>query len=185
MKNRDAILTEASNGNLAALDFLKAFARRAHWVDDLCDRDQCWDGPWYAPEKFAQEEADWLTVLTGNPFFLAHRAQLVPSMVLALSAWADSHKFSAGQESVLKGQWHEVVWLVAWLTGGWEAMRQACANREYSVDVPIGVNKPGYSTMFYDGKTVCRHQPLGPMCGECLAKDAAAADKEGANGALR
>lgn len=143
--DRDEILTKASNGNSDALAFLRAFARRAHWVDDLADRDNVpgvWgdrDVAWYQPERFAEEEAHWLTTLATNPFFLTHRAQLVPCMVLALSAWVDSHGRPPGQESVLKAGWHEVVWLVAWLTGGWAAMRKACMDREFDVEIMISM----------------------------------------------
>ncbi len=130
---RDEILQAASHGNAAALEFLRVFARRAHWVDDLADRDTSKSGradgslgmtalgP--APSDLAEFEAEWLLCLSANPFFLAHRAQLVPAMVLALNAWVDSEAMRSAAADVVKGQWHEVVWLVAWLTGGWTKLR--------------------------------------------------------------
>jgi hypothetical protein len=142
MKNRDEILTEAANGNVEALNFLRAFARRAHWVDDLADQDKSTDNP----IALAQEEANWLLCLSSNAFFLAHRAQLVPAMILALNTWCDSHKFPAQQRDILKAQWHEVVWLVAWLTGGWNALRMVTtSHREFDFEVPIKAEKWTYT----------------------------------------
>lgn len=123
---RDEILQAASNGNAAALEFLRAFATRAHWVDDLYDeilthRELA---------VMAAMESEWLLTLSGNPFFLANRAALVPAMLLALNAWVDSEDIRGAKRGspdfadVVKGQWHEVVWLVAWLTGGWRKMRE-------------------------------------------------------------
>ncbi len=116
--DRDTILQAAANGNAGALEFLRCFARRAHWVDDIADA--ICERPAY---KVAEMEAEWLLCLASNPFFLAHRAQLVPAMVLALNAWVDSDNQKPMVRDVVKGQWHEVVWLVAWLTGGWNKLR--------------------------------------------------------------
>jgi hypothetical protein len=127
-----AILEAAAGGNATALEFLHAFARRAHWVDDLADadREQVW-----RPADYAARETEWLLALAGNAFFLAHRAQLVPVMVLGLRAWADSAKFPREQEAVLKGQWHETVWCVAWLTGGWDRLSKVTAKcRAFDVE---------------------------------------------------
>lgn len=141
MKDRDEILTMAASGNADALAFLRAFSRRAHWVDDLRDRDHIDitgnpNAPWYCSHRFADEEANWLTAIAGNPFFLLHRAQLIPAMISALSAWADSESFPPEQQAVLKAQWHEVVWIVAWLTGGWRRMREVCREcREFDIEL--------------------------------------------------
>ena len=134
--NRDEILTAAANGNASALEFLRVFARRAHWVDDMVDED---DPPGIRcnANVIATMESEWLLTLSGNPFFLAHRAQLVPAMVLALNAWVDSEADSwrADAEAVIKGQWHEVVWLVAWLTGGWQHLRATSGKfRDYDFE---------------------------------------------------
>lgn len=144
--NRDEILTAAANGNASALEFLRVFARRAHWVDDVVDGDGKGDirdplrGRPFA-DSMAAYECEWLLTLSGNPFFLAHRAQLVPAMVLALNAWVDSNRSQGTGDrdqvvrDVVKGQWHEVVWLVAWLTGGWTTMREVSGKyRDYDFE---------------------------------------------------
>lgn len=116
--DRDDILQAAAKGNASALEFLRVFARRAHWVDDLKDGDKLDAGATYSAEAFLKNESEWLLTLSGNAFFLAHRAQLVPAMILALNAWVDSERMPHPTCDVVKGQWHEVVFLVAWLVGG-------------------------------------------------------------------
>ena len=141
--SRDDILKVAAHGNAAALEFLRAFATRAHWIDDLRDADNLPEGGRHLAGDIAQRESEWLLTIAGNPFFLANRAALVPAMLLALNAWVDSEsaKCVAGgglreadrvlqvTRDIVKGQWHEVVWLVAWLTGGWQHLR--ATSREF------------------------------------------------------
>lgn len=136
--NRDEILQAAAHGNVAALEFLRSLAARAHWIDDLRDRDKVDKGGWYEADGFAIAEAEWLLMLSSNPFFLTHRAALVPVLLLALNAWADSEGIewdSSDVRDVIKGQWHEVVWLVAWLTGGWAHLRDTTSRyRSYDLE---------------------------------------------------
>lgn len=155
--NRDEILQAAAKGNASALEFLRVFARRAHWVDDLVDAEFPYRSEMQGPLKgveckyVAESEMEWLLCLSANQFFLAHRAQLVPAMLLALTAWVDSNapfkfKHGGGQEQeehwyiqrdVIKGQWHEVVWLVAFLVGGTEHLRTITAKfRSYDFEEP-------------------------------------------------
>lgn len=130
---RDEILTAAANGNAAALQFLQVFAKRAHYVDDLTDE----RGP-ANPFELAANEEEWLLCLSSNPFFLAHKAQLVPAMVVALNAWVDSNGMLGAPRDVVKGQWHEVVFLVAWLTGGWSRLRGVSAQfRSYDFEEDV------------------------------------------------
>lgn len=140
--NRDEILTAAANGNASALEFLRVFAHRAHFIDDVVDQDKPMSEIREDRVKgMAYNECEWLLTLSGNPFFLAHRAQLVPAMVLALNAWVDSEAWQGVgdklqvQRDVVKGQWHEVVWLVAWLTGGWTKLREVSGRyRDYDFE---------------------------------------------------
>lgn len=142
---RYEIVTTAANGNAAALEFLNAFERRAHWVDDIVDLDRDFAvAVSDRAKEAAHHEQEWLLCISSNAFFLAHRAQLVPAMLLALNAWVDSESIewdSPDVRDVVKGQWHEVVWLVAWLTGGWLKLREVSGKyREYDLedrDLPI------------------------------------------------
>lgn len=132
--DRDEILKAAANGNAAALEFLRVFARRAHLVDDVADDVlRVW-----MPKELADAEMEWLLCLATNPFFQQFKAQLVPVMVLALSAWVDSGNFTGDRQDIVKGQWHEVVWLVALLTGGPQHMSTVSSQfREYDFELMI------------------------------------------------
>ena len=121
--SRERILVAAAKGNAAALEFLRVFARRAHWLDDVADGDKLDFGARYSPHDIGDHESEWLLTVGGNPFFIAHRAQLVPAMILAINAWVDSDRFPDVQRDVIKGQWHEVVWLVAFIVGGLEHLK--------------------------------------------------------------
>lgn len=136
--SRQTILAAAAHGNGPALEFLKAFTARAHWLDDLADGDKCDVGARPDPETIARHEFSWLLCLTGNAFFVANRAALVPVMALALNAWVDSGRaeFTKHRQcDVIKGLYHEVVWMTALLTGGWEALRMASSVfRAYDIE---------------------------------------------------
>jgi hypothetical protein len=136
--NRDEILLHAAHNNGDALLFLRAYARRAHWVDDLCDRDKLDAGEHYEAGQLAGMEIEWLLAISGNPFFLANKTALVPAMVIAANAWADSEQSSLKNSTVgdvVKGQWHEVVYLTALLTGGWGWLRQTSSKfRAYDLE---------------------------------------------------
>lgn len=140
--DRDTILQAASNGNALALDFLRAFARRAHWVDDIADGDanryeSSTQSPLPTPEKLCEMEAEWLLMLAGNVWFIEHRAKLVPLMLQALNAWVDSQQFGhkPDAQAVMKGMWHEVVWAVALCAGGKDHQRAVSARyRSYDFE---------------------------------------------------
>ncbi len=158
MKTRDEILTEAANGNDNALAFLRAWATRVHWIDDLADRDALDRRPeeWYLPGHFSTHEVEWLTTIVSNPFFLAHQQKLLPTMLASYGSWVDSHGFPAEQQSVLKAQWHEVVWIVALLTGGYNHMRKVAAtNRQFDVDVVVPISSEAVCPCC--GVSNCRH----------------------------
>lgn len=128
---RIEILTAAANGNATALAFLMVFAERAHWLDDLVD-----EATKATAQQVAEAEERWIMCLATNTFFLTHRAALLPAMVLALNAWVHSEGVdNPVEQAVVKGQWHEVVWLVAWLTGGWMKLRDVSSTfRKYDVE---------------------------------------------------
>ena len=134
---KEAIIIIAANGNAAAQAFLEVFVRRAHYLDDLEDEPKVL--------RIADFESEWLFTLAGNPFFVAHREQLVPLMILALNAWADSNKMAAGPvRDVVKGLWHEVVYMTAFIVGGWPHLRAVtAAAREYDLEVLQGVSVTG------------------------------------------
>lgn len=176
--DRDTILVAASNGNAQALEFLRVFARRAHWVDDLADGDRSDRDGKFAVYRLAEMEAEWLICVSSNPFFLAHRAQLVPAMVLALNAWVDSDAHMGRVRDVVKGQWHEVVWLVAWLTGGWNKLRDTSSKfRAYDFEPASSKKSNGdphglqaaarLVALDEQTKRERQHRPIGQTCAGC------------------
>jgi len=129
---REEIIKRASGGSTEAHRFLTAYARRAHWLDDLIDQDKADTITGPQAERLAEEEAHWITEIATNAFFQSHRDRLLPVMLLGLNAWVDSEKCHGGQRAGLKGLWHETVYAVAMLTGGWPALRSLTSTaREY------------------------------------------------------
>lgn len=157
--SRDEILKLAAKDDPGALSFLTAYARRAHYIDDLVDSPS-------APRDVAFEEASWAFELCANQFFLAHREKLLPLMLAGMNAWADSNRMEPGPiRDVVKGYWHEVIWHVAFIRGGWSHMREVSGRcREYDIeherseppDEPRRC-KPGYAV----GKALGKEVPDG------------------------
>lgn len=116
------IIAACARGNRDAEVFLGVFVRRAHFLDDLAD--EIWlEQKGDVAAKIAAHETEWLLQVAGNPFFQKHRDFLSIPMVLALGAWADSNAMNGPAADVLKAQYHEVAWAVAFLVGGYEHMR--------------------------------------------------------------
>ena len=117
----------ASGGNAAARDWLRAWYRFCHLLDDLVDRDT----PAPVPANVvAASMVDFVQQMSFNPFYGMHKAQLFGLVVQAANAWVDSEE-GAQPKDVLKGMWHEVVYHTAYITGGWTALRAVSAHREY------------------------------------------------------
>lgn len=138
MMMTQAQLLEVAKGNADAAGFLAAFQGKAHLMDDVVDRD--------VPERMDREhvlvELDWLLALTQNPFVQSHRGQLVPVIVLGMNAWLDANQWEVSVDKrkrtaadVLKGFYHEVMYLVALLCGGFDHMRAMSAKyRSYDFE---------------------------------------------------
>lgn len=128
---------EIANGDESAAAFAAAFVARAHLVDDIEDGDKP-----VPSDSLVAGEVDWLVTLAGNRFFNEHKAALVPAMVMGLNAWRDSNAWRRNVDArkrrasdVLKSFYHEVVYLVAFLTGGLEHMQKISGKyREYDME---------------------------------------------------
>lgn len=118
-------LLEIAAADTDAAEFLRVFQEKAHLVDDQEDHDEP------TPlERVAEVETAWLVTLASNPFFTRNSNILTPTIVLGLNAWVDATKWSISTlrekrraVDVLKGYYHEVAYLVAFLTGGQGHMR--------------------------------------------------------------
>jgi hypothetical protein len=121
------ICTKASKGNPDALRFCAAWCQFCRVVDDWADRDRE-----RTLEDVCARLMTFVIEVAGNPFFCAHKAQLIGLMIQSVNAWLDSENSAGAKRDVLKGFYHEVVYHVAFITGGWEALRELTAQaREY------------------------------------------------------
>lgn len=118
-------LMEVSKNTQDAADFLMAFQSKAHLLDDVidCDVERTED-------EHANVELNWMFVLARNPFFQTHAEKILPVLALGMNAWQDSNvlrksvrKRDRIMADVVKGVYHEVLWLVALICGGYEHMR--------------------------------------------------------------
>lgn len=124
-------------GNEVAERFVRVFVDHCHLLDDLVDNDKPWDD-----ERIIASEINWMMELCGNPFFLAHKPQLVPLIVTGFNAWLDANRWEKDTDTrrrlsadVVKGIYHEVVHYCAFACGGWAHMREVTSRlREYDFD---------------------------------------------------
>ncbi len=124
-------------GNEAAERFCKVFVAHCHLLDDLVDGDKPWDD-----ERIIASEINWLMELCGNPFFLAHKPQLISLIATGFNAWLDANRWAKDNDSrkalasdVVKGIYHEVVHYCALACGGWKHLREVTTRfREYDFD---------------------------------------------------
>ncbi len=138
----DEIATYVCQGNKDAEKFCRSFVAYCHLLDDCVDRDQPCDA-----ERVARESIDFIVQLSANPFFIAHKAQLIGLIIQGFRAWADSNlpKYGDGitspsvergcERDIIKGYYHEVVYHVAAILGGWEHLRKVTEMcREYNFE---------------------------------------------------
>ena len=135
--NRTEIIAKAAAGRPDALEFLQVYTDRAHLIDDIVDKDRE-----VTAEALAESEMRWMFTLSKNPFFLAHKDKLLPLMASGMNAWLDSNGMEDGPaKDVVKGTWHEVVWQVALICGGWRYMRAVsgqCRDWDFEpINVPL------------------------------------------------
>jgi hypothetical protein len=119
------MVEELCAGNTAAQEFCTVFIVWCHLVDDTVDRDK----PLPDLETFARVMLEAATVFAFNPFFQEHREKLLPLIIQGTKAFEDSLAWASHSEpckrraaDVLKGQYQEVLWHVAYLVGGYDHM---------------------------------------------------------------
>ena len=130
----EQIITMAANGNQQASDFAAAWVKFCQMLDNCYDRDTL-----VTDDAMGKITVQWMTEMCGNEFFLQHRAMLFGLMVTSVNAWVDSNRRQGLERHVLAGMYHEVVYLVAFLTGGWTHLRHVTSEcREYKQEVQHG-----------------------------------------------
>ncbi len=131
------ILRFVCNGDRNAELFCEAFVEWCHWIDDVVDKDKGWSA-----QDSIEVNLKILMTIPANPFFDRHKASLVPLIIQAFRAWVDSTRMERAPDvrdrraaDVLKSYYHEVIWHVAFLTGGFDHMTQVTRRcRQFSYD---------------------------------------------------
>lgn len=126
-----------ANGNELAADFVYAFVGYCHLLDDIIDKDKPVDD-----ERLIRENIVFLEAVIVNPWARERMTLFWPLLVTSFNAWLDSNKWEKEgtldqqrDADVVKGIYHEIVFWVAYLTGGWEHLRKVSSeNREYDHD---------------------------------------------------
>jgi hypothetical protein len=131
------ILKVVCAGNADALAFCETLVGWLHWIDDVTDGDHV------TPTETIRINLSALIAFGANSFFQAHRTSLMGLLTQACCAWLDSEDWSRRKSAqdrraadVLKSTYHEVVWHVAYLVGGWNHLRAVTAVcRAYDFEV--------------------------------------------------
>jgi hypothetical protein len=126
-----------TNNNEKAWGFVQLFAERSHDIDDMIDL-----GKVESDEKLIEAELKWMLELSSNPFYQAHSSFLMPIIIVSCSAWLDANRWEQSEDEVkrvhsdvLKSHYHEVIFAVVYLCGGWNAMREfSKLHRQYQQD---------------------------------------------------
>lgn len=120
---------EVCKGDKSATQFCLIFVQWCHWIDDLIDKDKLW-----LPQDTVRINLEALLLFSENEFFQRHKVKLMPMIISSFAAFADSNKWEKREKvqdrraaDILKSYYHEVVWQVAYLCGGWEHMRAVTA----------------------------------------------------------
>lgn len=123
----EQIITMAANGNQPAEDFARAWYQTCRMLDDAYDRDTL-----VTDDRIAGVMVRFMTELMGNDWFAQHRAMFYGVMVVSSNAWLDANRRAGAERAVLAGMYHEVIYLVAYVTGGWQHLRSVTSEcREY------------------------------------------------------
>lgn len=113
------VFADVTKGDAEATDFCWAFLGWVHFIDDVADGEVA--AKWTLPQIVDVNLHAALT-FAGNPFFRKYRHALWPLILSAARAWVDSEdeRHDRRMRDVLKTQYQEVFWHVAFLVGGWE-----------------------------------------------------------------
>lgn len=128
-----AWLTAMANGNPQAFQFMWQFWCFSHMFDDLVDRDKPVDN-----ERAGREMVLLLAQISFNPFYLEYKEQLFAHVVQGFNNWIDGDawrnsgdpKKMAAADVISCGDLN-LYTHVAFITGGWDAMRRLKDFRSY------------------------------------------------------
>jgi hypothetical protein len=137
--SRDEIIKLVGGENTDAKKFAHAFVAWVHWIDDVIDKDHLW-----LPADAVRVNLEMLMAFSENPFFQTNKYFLMPLIIQASRAFGDSLKWAERDcikdrraADVLKSAYHEVIWHVAYLVGGWDHMcvvTEKCREIDYDAE---------------------------------------------------
>jgi hypothetical protein len=123
----------AANGDAMAYDFLWRFWCFAHCYDDLLDQGKPVD-----PDMGVREFMKFFTMISFNPFFLKHKEQLFALITQVCTRWLDGDEWERSEDRIKRIVSHvvrcgdiDLYMHVAFLTGGWDHMRNLKGLRVY------------------------------------------------------
>lgn len=141
----DEELARICQDNRDAIRLCQAWIAHCHFLDDVIDGDH--------PENLTDEKVigsslSWFLETQQNPFWRQHAARLLVVVEIAYSAWIDANTMERSDQpeevvgaDVLKGFYHEFVYAVARIIGGWDHMRDVAKRaRGYDWDSLESVN---------------------------------------------
>lgn len=119
------IFAEATLGDQHATEFLHAFLHFVHLIDDVIDGQK----PHGDAEYVLLVHLEMLRILSFNPFWEKHKVSLFPIVLQSVRAYADSNRWATrpdfrdrASSDVLKSQYQDVWFHVAYLCGGYSHM---------------------------------------------------------------
>ena len=139
-ENWDKLL-EMCKGNAAAARFCHVFVSHCHCIDDIVDGDKEADA-----ERIIHNMVALLLEMNQNPFYVKNSNYLLPLILHGYNSWLDSNDWEMSKKDheviaadVLKGYYHEVVFGVIYLCGGWEHLRNVTSeHRSYDFELEKG-----------------------------------------------
>jgi hypothetical protein len=125
-----------TRGHENAALFLVDYVKYCHLLDDIVDQDKP-----VTDVRLVEESLNVLSHFAGNLWVMQHYPHLHPLVISGFNAWLDANKMASSTDErirlssdVVKGIYHEVVYYVAFLCGGFAHMRVVSAKREYDYD---------------------------------------------------
>ncbi len=135
MTRDEALL--ATNQNQQAADFLLAYVAYCHLLDDIVDKDKPVDDL-----RLVRESLSLIDAMLLNPWVRDNAVILWPLITSGFNAWLDANRWETSAcvnqqraADVVKGIYHEIVWVTARICGGFDHMRWVTSeHREYDYD---------------------------------------------------
>jgi len=119
------IFADVCCGNQAASEFCFSFLALVHFVDDVIDGETA---KWQT-DQILRVNLELIRVLSFNPFWEANKNGLFPLVLMSVQQYADSLRWVKREDfreratsDVLKSQYQDVFWHVAYLCGGYQHM---------------------------------------------------------------